>query len=125
MKIIELTAKTGIDGSLTVPAKVMREVGVTAGQSVCLAYISDAGERNIFREFLVTPKGFAEAMPPEPDIGEFEIPSDLLAAAGIPDDSDVTITCVEGAIVITQDDAQGLSELLGELYLLRGGAFGE
>lgn len=125
MKIIEMTATTDRSGGLTIPARILRESGVGAGERVRLAWMSkeSSGEQNSFREFFISPHGFDAALNEfEPDGGEFQIPAELLEAAGIPDECDVTITCVEGAIIISQEDSGGFAELLGEIYMTKGGA---
>lgn len=124
MKIIEMTTNTDRTGGLTIPAHILRESGVGAGESVRLAWMSKEGDgdKNTFREFFISTRGFDAALGDYEDEREIQIPSELLDAAGIPDECEVAITCVEGAIIISQEDSGGLADLLGEIYMTKGGA---
>lgn len=119
LKIIELTCTIDKQGGLKIPAHILREMGITSGDSVRLAYLSggEAGDsRNTYRELMVTPSGIAAAMGEcEPDSGEFQIPAELLAAAHIPLDSDISITCVDGAIIIGEAELFALPDELSAL----------
>ena len=119
MKIIELTCTVNKQGGLKIPAHILREMGITSGDSVRLAYLSSStacDSRNTYREFMVTPSGIAASLDEcEPDAGEFSIPAELLEAAHIPPDSDITITCAEGAIIISEADIFALPDELSAL----------
>jgi len=119
MKIIELTCTVDKQGGLKIPAHILREMGITSGDSVRLAYLSSGAacdSRNTYREFMVTPSGITAALDEcEPDAGEFQIPAELLEAAHIPPDSDITITCAEGAIIISEADIFALPDELSAL----------
>lgn len=119
MKIIELTCTVDKQGGLKIPAHILREMGIISGDSVRLAYLSGSeacDSRNTYREFMVTPNGITIALDEcEPDAGEFQIPAELLAAANIPPDSDITITCVDGAIIIGEAELFALPDELSAL----------
>ena len=119
MKIIELTCTVDKQGGLKIPAHILREMGITSGDSVRLAYLSSGAacdSRNTYREFMVTPSGITAALDEcEPDAGGFQIPAELLEAAHIPPDSDITITCVDGAIIIGEAGLFAIPDELSEL----------
>jgi len=119
MKIIELTCTVDKNGGLKIPAHILEEMDITAGDSVRLAYLSGSeacDSRNTYREFMVTPRGIAAALDEcEPDAGGFQIPAELLEAAHIPPDSDITITCVDGAIIIGEAGLFAIPDELSEL----------
>jgi len=127
MKITEITAETDRFGNLTIPALVLRESGIGPREKVYLAWIADTEEGwNTYREIFISPKGIAGVLEEdEPEFGEIQIPSELLEAAGIPDDDDVMITCADGAVIISRSDTDGLAALLGEYFILNGGVQNE
>lgn len=119
MKIIELTCTVDKSGGLKIPAHILREMGITSGDCVRLAYLSGsdaADSRNTYREFMITSNGITAALDEcEPDAGEFQIPAELLEAAHIPPDSDITITCVDGALIISEAELFALPDELSAL----------
>ena len=90
---------------MVIPASDLSEMGLIAGQTVFVAYITDGGLINRYQEFVVsgtTPS----ALGVSPQI---IIPQLLLERANIGPEAEVQVTCMEGAIIITGDTA--LSEI--------------
>ena len=69
-------------GQLTIPASLLRDMGLAAGDTVKLAYISNAPDsiRNTFKEFVITPDGITA--PAEDEESELTLPHDLLGRLG-------------------------------------------
>lgn len=113
MKMIEMQSVVDGQGQLTVPAQLLKDMGLVSGDTVKLAYISGSAEsiRNTFKEFVLTPDGIA-ALQDDGD-AELTLPHELLEAAEIPVDSDLEIVCAKGALVILEADL--LDSLPGEL----------
>lgn len=111
MKILEITFTVDNGGSLRIPSRTLREMGVAPGDHVRVAYLTDNGERNTFKEFLLTPEGVEYCEEPQ----QLVIPVPLLQQAGIPENADVQIVCLNGALVIMQETALSQTELLSVL----------
>ena len=80
-------------------------MGLIAGQTVFVAYITDGGLINQYQEFVVSATTVS-ALGVSPQI---IIPQLLLERANIGPEAEVQVTCMEGAIIITGDTA--LSEI--------------
>ena len=119
MQIVEITSVTDRFGNLIVPTEILRESGIGARERVHLAWISDKEEPwNIYREFFVSKGGIQDILEnPEPEFGEIQIPVELLEAAGIADEDEITIACADGAILISRTDAEGIAALLSEEFI--------
>ena len=98
MKIIETEAMVGQEGKLIIPDCVINRIGLEQGDTLKLAFISNSLDDNMF-ECCIVADGTAGA--DEPDIS---ISNELLEAANIPLNSDIGITCTDGAIIITASD---------------------
>ena len=117
MRIIEIQSTVDRQGKLTIPARLLGEMGIVSGDTVRLAYISKSSDRllNTYSEFIITPNGIAAALSEaDSDVREFGIPNELLKAANIPFGSDIEIVCTDGAIIIT--GANLLDTIPDELY---------
>ncbi len=113
MEVMEFKLKTDTDGALIIPPQVLSEMGIHPGEEVFIAYTAEAG-KNRWHEFLLTGDGFAADQP-----SELAVPDVLLAEAGIPQDADLQLVCLNGALLITQNtmltEAE-LAALLDGLY---------
>lgn len=90
---------------MVIPASDLSEMGLIAGQTVFVAYITDGGLINRYQEFVVSGTTLS-ALGVSPQI---IIPQLLLERANIGPEAEVQVTCMEGAIIITGDTA--LSEI--------------
>lgn len=114
MKMIEIQSAVDRHGQLTIPASLLRDMGLAAGDTVKLAYISNAPDSicNTFKEFV---DGITA--PAEDEESELTLPHDLLEAAGIPVGSDLEIVCAKGAVVIMEADLlDSLPDELRQLF---------
>lgn len=117
MKMIEMQSVVDEQGQLTIPAQILKDMGLASGDTVKLAYISNSADsiRNTFKEFVLTPDGVA-ALQDDED-AELTLPHELLEAAEIPVDSDLEIICAKGAVIIWQVDLlDSLPDDLRELF---------
>jgi len=117
MKMIEMQSIVDGQGQLTVPAQLLKDMGLVPGDTVKLAYISSSTDsiHNIYKEFVLTPHGVA-ALKDDED-AELTLPHELLEAAEIPLDSDLEIVCARGTVVILQADLlDSLPDELRELF---------
>lgn len=111
MELLEITCTTDKNGALKIPSRILREMGIIAGDQVRLAYLSNNGTSNFFHEFFVSANGL-EALPTESEFRSITLPNDLMAEAGITDTDDIQIACAERAIIIFQSKGQQLSNEL-------------
>ena len=82
-------------------------MGLFAGMHVRVAFLTEDGEKNTFREFLLTKNSLTE-IDAEP---RFQIPADLLRQAKIAEDADIQMIVVDGAILICQEPNLNVQEL--------------
>ena len=97
-----------------IPADDLTEMGLTAGQDVFVAYITDDGLANRYHEFTVSSVSLSELDTTQ----QIAIPQQLLGQAGIDSNAEVQIACIDGAIIITGDTPlteDELSEVVGRL----------
>jgi len=116
MTIIETTYTVSQHGTLKISRKAISGMGLQPGDTVRVAYLSDDGQANIFREFLLTKDGIDAATAD----GQIAIPTDLLEQAGIPQNADVQVIYGNGAIVLCPDpclDVENLEKLLHSLEI--------
>lgn len=118
MKINETTYTVSQNGSLKIPAIVMRGMGLGPGDHVRVAYLSRDGEQNTFREFFLSEHEI-EDMAENSEDSSIAIPEELLQKAQLSGVSNFQILCVEGCIVICQDPGFTLEELHGLLKQLQ------
>ncbi len=114
IKISESSYTIGDDGRLVIPADDLTEMGLTAGQDVFVAYITDDDLANRYHEFTVSAVSLSELDTTQ----QIAIPQQLLEQAGIDSNAEVQIACIDGAIIITGDTPlteDELSEVIGRL----------
>ena len=102
IKISESSYTIGDDGRLVIPADDLTEMGLTAGQDVFVAYITDDDLANRYHEFTVSSVSLSE----------------LDTTQQIDSNAEVQIACIDGAIIITGDTPlteDELSEVVGRL----------
>lgn len=107
MNISEIKQKVNDKGALQISASVMQEMGLSAGDEVYVAYLTEDGARSLYCELYLSPHPFDESAP-EPDI---KIPSTLLEQANICAEDEIRIVCLDGAILIHRDSSFSLDEM--------------
>lgn len=101
MRINEITCATDKNGGLTIPEHILREMDIKPESNVKLAFFSDDISVNTYSEFLITPDGFIAMLDGSGQMVDgLEIPVELLEAAGIPSDSDISIAFEKGEMII-------------------------
>lgn len=103
MEISELVFKA-TDKGIYIPSDVLDEIGVGIGENVYIIYY----KTETVKEFLVLPHPIA-------DIDRelvIHIPDELLTVAGIEEDSEIYIACLDGAILLVGDNALDSKNLL-------------
>lgn len=111
MKVCEMTFTVGKGGSLKIPAALLSKMGLFAGDHVRVAYLTDDGMYNTFKEFLL----YSETVTGCGDEQRISIPNILLQQANIPPDADIQITCLDGVLIIGAETKLNLSELTAVL----------
>lgn len=100
MHIVELTFTVDKHGGMRFPASMLKEMGLLPGDHVRVAYLTQDGVENTFREFMVS----SDAANGSDVEGEMiQIPARLMEQASIPMDADLQIVCLNGALVICRD----------------------
>ena len=107
MKISEIALTANHNGCLKIPAPLLKEMGIVPGDRVRIAYLTDDGTRNTFKEFLVT----AEGIQGQNEDQRIAIPNQLLQQANIPEDADIQVICLDGILVIAHDSGMNQDEL--------------
>lgn len=121
MKLIEIKSAVDAQGQLTIPMRLLQDMGLKSGDEVRLTYAGNSnGMDNTFRQFVITADGIADAiingMEADGDT-DLALPHDLLEAARIPMNSDLEVVCATGAIVILPSDIlDSLPDDLRELF---------
>ena len=105
--ISEWESTIGPDGELTIPADVIAQMGLRPADSVYVAYITDDALKNQYREFFVSSHPLDTPEGPS----QISIPAGLLRDAGISEDTEVQIVCVDGAIILCRDFGLRFDEL--------------
>ena len=114
MYISESMFTVGSAGALEIPAVVLREMGLHAGDPVRVAYLTQDGQ-NTFREFLLSANPLDELTNED----QIKVPDRILEDANLPADADLQILCLNGCIVICQDSTLNSNELTAVLEQLR------
>lgn len=117
MYISELTFTVDRRGSIKIPASVLEKMGLHPGDNIRVAYLTQDGSANTFREFLLLPDTVDESGATEDHA--IQIPTQLMGQANIPSDSDLQIACLDGALVIFRDNGLRTWELQPVLDGLR------
>ena len=114
MIISEWESTIGPDGELTIPADVIAQMGLLPNDSVYVAYITDNALKNQYREFLVSSHPMDAAEEPS----QISISAELLRDASIPENAEVQIICIDGAIILCRDPALCFDDLAQILQAL-------
>jgi len=115
LQILETIFTIDDCGNLTIPEKVLQEMGLSSGRQVHVAYLTQDGQENSFHEFFLS----ADPIDELSDEQKLYIPHDLLEQSGIPENADLQILCLEGCIFICQDLSLNPGELAAVLDRLR------
>lgn len=107
MKISEVSFTINKNGWLKIPATLLRRMGLKPGDHVQMAYLTQDGQHNLFREFLLSPSSMLSSTESQ----YISIAHELLEQASIADDAAVQIICFDGCIVIAQDAGLSAKEL--------------
>lgn len=107
MQISEITLTVGKNGKLKVPVSLLKVMGLGPGDHIRVAYLTNDGTTNIFKEFLLAP----EEIPDYTDEQRIVIPLRLLQQAQISPDSDIQIICLDGALIIGTESELNINEL--------------
>ena len=116
MQIAEISLPVQADGSLLIPSDLIREMGLQAGDTIRVSYLTPDGATNSFRELLI----YAEDSKAENnlDTRTIQIPTELLQQAQIPPEADMQIICLDGVLLICRDNAPSVDELTSVLESL-------
>lgn len=115
--ISEMTFTIGKHGSMKIPAAILKEMGLVPGDHVRIAYLTQDGSTNAFREFMLSPDAIDKRTMEGND--SIQIPAQLMREANISPDSDLQIVCLDGCLVICQDIGFQLEELRSMLENLQ------
>ena len=104
MNLVEIERSVGLDGQLILPADLLGAMGITPGDTVQLAYMTESPNSacNTYKRLVLKPNGDKNQNYGEEC--ELTLPRELLNAAEIPLDSDLNLICAKGAVVITVGD---------------------
>ena len=117
MRLVELEFSVNNDGHILLPAIDLFEMGVKPGDTVTVAFLSDDGVNNSYREFLVS----SDIQADTDEQQTIKIPIEFLNTANIPPNEDIEITCADGVILILRADklsSTDLDEVLRRLGLV-------
>lgn len=114
IKILESTYIIDVNGRLTIPADELRGMGLSVGEKVFVAFITDDSHQNRLHEFLMSSTSFLN----EDDTKSIAIPAQLMDDAGINPNAELKIICTDGVILIAEDATLHSDELNGILRQL-------
>ena len=109
MQILEMTFTVDHRGGMKIPAPVLTKMGLEAGDHVRVACLTHDGASNTFCELMLLPDAVDETVSDRTNV--IQIPEELMRQAGIPQDADLQITCLDGCIVISRDTGLQPEEL--------------
>lgn len=118
LQVVEMEGRVNEKGCIEVPAVVFGQTGISTGEAVKLLYMAEkeGDYRNPSREFLLS-KG--NQNPAEKPSGgqqmDLKIPAELLADAGIPEDADLDVVCMDGRIVLLPSEEMAALEIPQEI----------
>ena len=115
MKIREVFLQVSENGDLHIPPELIQEMGLSPADPVCLAYLTRAGVKNDYQEFLLSPE-YIEA---GEDAEKLLIPSPLLEQANLSPGEDIQILCLDRAIVLCETSTLYRHDLDAILQQLR------
>ena len=117
MRLVELKFCVDNNGHILLPAKNLSEMGVKPGDNVTVAFLSDDGVNNSYREFLIS----SDIQADNDEQQTIRIPVEFLNTANIQPNEDIEITCTDGVILILRADkvsSADLNEVLHRLGLV-------
>lgn len=114
MMLSETTYTVNQHGTLRISRRAILEMGLRPRDTVRVAYLTNDGQENTFGEFMLTKDGIGSAAEEE----QIAIPTILLKQAGIPENADVQVICVAGAIVLCADPSLNANDLEKLLHSL-------
>lgn len=109
MQILEMTFTVDKRGGMKIPPPVLAKMGLAAGSHVRVACLTHDGASNTFCELMLLPDAVDETVSDRTNV--VQIPEELMRQAGIPQDADLQITCLDGYIVISRDTGLQPEEL--------------
>ena len=92
-----MTCTVSRNGSLRIPSDTITQMGLKAGDHIRVAYITDDGENNVYREILLSGWPLDQAS----QEGVL-IPMEVLKQAGIPLDGKLRVICTQGNIILNR-----------------------
>lgn len=115
MSIKEIKGIVDTDGNIIVPQGMLKYLGFRLGSKITLLHFGADELLTICRD---------DDTDNSSNVGELSIPKRMVDAANIPIGYDLKVTCVDGAIVITESDMDDgipsdVYELCGELGISR------
>lgn len=129
IQVVEMEGRVNEKGCIEVPAVVFEQTGIQTGDEVKLLYLAEkeGDYRNPSKEFILSG---GNRNPVEMASGEcqmdLKVPVELLADAGIPEDADLDVVCMEGRIVLLPsvevsetEIPQEILDICGELGIPR------
>lgn len=115
LRICEIRLQLNENGELYIPSSLLRDMGLSPANTVYLAYLSNDGEENEYREFLLSPESIGTMTVEK----KLMIPSPLLEQANLLPGEDIQIVCLDGAIVLCRDPALDRGSLEDVLHQLQ------
>ncbi len=107
MRLMELKFCVDNGGHILLPAKDLSEMGINPGDNVTIAFLSDDGINNSYREFLIS----SDIQADTDEQQTIRIPIEFLNTAKILPNEDIEITCADGVILILRADKLSSSDL--------------
>ena len=108
MQIHEVAYTVNHSGSLKIPKADIAKMGLCAGDHLRVAFLTNDGSTNVYKEFLISPNGIEDPMLDGKDVlSSISIPVSILQEANIPSEADLQIVCADGAIIISHDTLSG------------------
>ena len=109
MYISELAFTVDKHGGIKIPAFVLKKMGLLPGDHLRVAYLTQDGSANVFREFMLLPDTIEKNEAAED--AAIRIPAQLMEQTNIPPNADLQIACLDGALVICRDSGFQPEEL--------------
>lgn len=104
MQLFEVAYTVNRSGSLRIPQADIAKMGLCAGDHLRVAFLTNDGITNSYKEFLISSGGVESPVSDSKDMSSYiSIPSSLLEQADISPDADIQIVCADGAIIISRD----------------------
>lgn len=120
IQLVEMEGKMNGEGCIEVPAVVLGQAGICAGETVKLFYMAEKDSlKNESKEFLIFRADEGGDLAGQKEI-LFQIPQELLKDAGISMDADLDIVCQDQKIIIMPDQTADRVEIPKELLALCG-----